>query len=257
MPCYPAFALLLGSAMATEEKWIARGTRILAAVTACAALAAVGVLFLIRNVPTPGDISAALSHHPGVYSLSLGHMEDLTLQSFAYLRLPLGLAALAFCVGAVGAFALRGKRAFLAAAVMMILFYQAARLAMVAFDPYLSSRPLAEALERSPEGGLITYRHYYPFSSIFFYTNRTALLLDGRRQNLVYGSYAPGAPDVFIDDARFQTLWSGPQREYLAAPESLLPHLTDLVGEKGLNVVVRSGGKLLLTNQIMPVDGGP
>ena len=257
MPCYPAFALLLGSAMATEEKWIARGTRILAAVTACAALAAVGVLFLIRNVPTPGDISAALSHHPGVYSLSLGHMEDLTLQSFAYLRLPLGLAALAFCVGAVGAFALRGKRAFLAAAVMMILFYQAARLAMVAFDPYLSSRPLAEALERSPEGGLITYRHYYPFSSIFFYTNRTALLLDGRRQNLVYGSYAPGAPDVFIDDARFQTLWSGPQREYLAAPESLLPHLTDLVGETGLNVVVRSGGKLLLTNQAMPVDGGP
>jgi len=180
-------------------------------------------------------------------------MEDLTLQSFAYLRLPLGLAALAFCIGAIGTLVLRGQRAFLAAALMMVLFFQAARMAMVAFDPYLSSRPLAEALERSPEGTLITYRHYYPFSSVFFYTNRRALLLDGRRHNLVYGSYAPGAPDVFLDDARFRGIWLGPQRSYLVAPAELLPHLTELVGEGTLNVVEKSGGKVLLTNQLLPL----
>jgi 4-amino-4-deoxy-L-arabinose transferase-like glycosyltransferase len=252
MPSYPAFALLLGSAMAMEGKWITRGTRALAFITACATLAAISILVLVRNVPTPGDISAALSYHPRVYSLSLGHMEDLTLESFAYLRLPLGLAAAAFCLGAIGALALRGQRAFLSAALMMVLFFQAARLAMVAFDPFLSSRPLAEALERSPQGALIVYRHYYPFSSVFFYTNRRALLLDGRRQNLVYGSYAPGAPDVFIDDASFRKLWLAPQREYLTAPEELVPHLKDLVGENELNVVTRSGGKLLLTNQGLP-----
>jgi len=254
MPCYPAFALLLGSAMATEGKWITRGTRVLALITACAAIAAVGILLLIRHVPTPGDISAALGHHPGVYSLSLGHMEDLTLQSFAYLRIPLALAAVAFCIGAIGTLALRGERAHISAALMMVLFFQAARLAMVAFDPYLSSRPLAEALERSPDGELVIYRHYYPFSSIFFYTNRSALLLDGRRHNLVYGSYAPGAPDVFIDDARFRELWLGPQREYLAAPEELVTHLSELVGDSELNVVLRSGGKLLLTNQALPAE---
>ena len=70
---------------------------------------------------------------------------------------------------------------------MMVLFFHAARLAMVVFDPYLSSRPLADALLRSPNGSLITDRHYYPFSSIFFYTNRTGLLLNGRVQNLEYG----------------------------------------------------------------------
>ena len=43
---------------------------------------------------------------------------------------------------------------------------------------------------------------YYTFSSIFFYTNRTALLLNGRNNNLEYGSYAPGAPNVFINDAQ-------------------------------------------------------
>ena len=36
-----------------------------------------------------------------------------------------------------------------AAALMMVLFFHAARLALVVFDPYMSSRPLAEALLRS------------------------------------------------------------------------------------------------------------
>ena len=248
MPCYPALALLLGSAMAMEGKWIQRGTRVLTAITACAAVAAIAILVAVRHFPTPSDISVALSQHPGAYKLSLGHMEDLTLQSFAYLRLPLGLAALSFCIGAIGTLLLRGQRAFLAAALMMVLFFQAARLAMVAFDPFLSSRPLAEALLRAPDGALIVDRHYYTFSSVFFYTNRTALLLNGRRMNLEYGGYAPGVPDVFIDDAKFRDLWLRPERFYIVATGAAVPRLEGLVGVAQLNQVAASGGKLLLTN---------
>ena len=69
-----------------------------------AAAAAIAILVLVRNVPTPGDIFNALTSHPSAYTLSLGHMEDLTLQSFAYLRMPLLLAAIAFVIGAVGTF---------------------------------------------------------------------------------------------------------------------------------------------------------
>ncbi len=249
MPSYPAFALLLGSAMAVEGKWIARGTRVLAIITGCAAIAAIGLWLMVRHVPAPGDISNALVFHPKVNSLSLGHMEDLTLQSFAYLRVPLAMAGLAFCVGTIGTFVLRGQRAFLAAALMMVVFFQAARLAMVTFDPYLSSRPLAEALERSPEGTLITQGHYYPFSSVFFYTNRTALLLNGRRLNLEYGSSAPGAPDVFIDDARFRDIWLASRRAYLVTFQELVPQLEPLVGNNHLNVVLQSGRGILLSNQ--------
>jgi 4-amino-4-deoxy-L-arabinose transferase-like glycosyltransferase len=248
MPCYPALALLLGSAMAMEDKWIQWGTRALGVIAACAALVAIAILVAVRHVPTPSDISVALSQHPGAYKLSLGHMEDLTLQSFAYLRLPLGIAALCFVIGAVGTLALRGQRAFLAAALMMILFYQAARLAMVAFDPFLSSRPLAKALLRAPEGTLIIDRHYYTFSSVFFYTNRTAFLLNGRRMNLEYGGYAPGVPDVFIGDARFRDLWLDPARSYIVATAAAVPRLEALVGPAQLNTVAASGGKVLLTN---------
>ena len=181
------------------------------------------------------------------YSLSLGHMQDLTLASFAYLRVPLLLAAIAFLIGALGNLRAQGQRAFLASALMMVLFFHAARMAMVVFDPYLSSRPLAEALLNSPDGDSDRRRHYYPISSVFFYTNRTALLLNGRVQNLEYGSNAPGAADVFIDDAKFATLWTTQPRFYLVCAQTSLP-VSSLVGAANLDIVAASGGKLLLTN---------
>ena len=249
MPLYPALALLTGSAMAAGGNRIRYGTRVLCGIFVLAAAAVLGLFLLSWNLPTPGDISEALSSHPGAYKLSLGHMEDLTIASFAYLRLPLLLAAGAFLLGAIGTVRATGRRAFFATALMAIVFFQAARIAMADFDPYLSSRPLAEALRQAPAGKLIIDHHYYEFSSIFFYTNRTALLLNGRFNNLVYGSYAPGAPDVFIDDHYWRELWLRPERCYLVITETGAARLGKLVDPGLLTVVARSGGKLLLTNQ--------
>jgi hypothetical protein len=247
MPCYPAFALLLGSAMASG-RWVRGATRALAGVATLGGCAALILWFVVRSAPTPGDISVALSSHPSAYTLSLGHIEDLNLPALAYLRTPLALAGAALLIGAAALWRAHGSRAFLAAAVMMTLFFQAARMALVVFDPYLSSRPLAEALLRAPAGQLIVDRHYYYFSSVFFYANRNALLLNGRFNNLVYGSYAPGAPDVFIDDEQWKALWLSPTRYYLAASQSALPRLEALVGRDRLVNVASGGGKTLLTN---------
>ncbi len=249
MPVYPALALLTGCAMAAGGVWIRRGTRVLCLLLLLCSIVCGGLWFATRGIPAPGDISSALTQHPNVYSLSLGHMEDLTLRSFAYLRAPLLLAAIAFLIGAAGTFRFTGQKAFLSAALMAVLFFQAARMALVVFDPYMSSRPLANALLRSPEGKLIVDHHYYDFSSIFFYTQRDALLLNGRFQNLEYGSYAPGAPNVFINDAQWAQLWNSPRRYYLVASRSALPRLEPLVGPNRLHTVAESGGKFLLTNQ--------
>lgn len=248
MPCYPALALLLGSAMAMGGVWIRRGTRVLSLVAASAGLVTLALFFLTRHMPAPGDISQALSQHPGAYKLSLGHMQDLTLASFAYLRLPLLVAAVAFCLGAFATWKFAGQRTFLAAALMMILFFHAARIAMAVFDPFMSSRPLAEAILKSPQGTLIVDHHYYTFSSVFFYTNRAALLRNARFYNLEYGAYAPGAPDVFIDDAQFRNTWLKPERSYIVAKENVVPQLRSLVGAENLNLVAASGGKVVLTN---------
>jgi hypothetical protein len=179
-------------------------------------------------------------------------MEDLTLASFAYLRLPLALAVVAFVVGSVGTFKANTQRAVVAGALMMILFFHAARLAMVAFDPYLSSRPLAEAIEEVPPGQLIIDRHYYDFSSVFFYLNRQLPILNGRRLNLEYGAAAPGTPDVFWTPERFRDRWLSAERCYVIAKEDAISYLGGIVGRERLNVVRVSGGKLVMTNQPFP-----
>jgi 4-amino-4-deoxy-L-arabinose transferase-like glycosyltransferase len=247
MPIYPALALLLGCAMDDEGRLITAGSRTIALISTMAAALIGAILFAVRLAPATGDISSALQQHPEAYTLSLGHLGDLTLQSFAFLRAPLVLAGVAFLVGAAGGW-LRGRRAFFALAAMMVLFLHASRMALVVFDPYLSSRPLAEALMHAPEGQLIVDGAYYPFSSVLFYSNRNALLLNGRVNNLEYGSYAPGAPRVFVNDAEFMRLWSGTIRYYLVADRSGLARLSALVGPARLHQISESGGKFLFTN---------
>lgn len=249
MPVYPALALLLGSAMATETSWVRSGTRLAGIVSTIAALAIGALLFAVRHVPTPGDISNALQQHPEAYTLSLGHLGDLTLTSFAYLRVPLVVAGIALVVGAVGALLFEGRRAFLSLAVMMVIFFHASRLALITFDPYLGSRPLADALLKSRDGQLIINGGYYSFSSVFFYTRRTALLLNGRVNNLEYGSYAPGSPAVFIGDAQFAELWSKPARCYILTDGVDVQRLTRIVATARFHKILESGGKLLLANQ--------
>jgi len=261
MPCYPALALLLGSALGGANdrvlpSLLRYGTWALAVVATLAAAATGAILWMVRGMAAPGDIAAALNQNPEVYTLSLGHMTDLTLRSFAYLRLPLAVAGVAFVVGAGGAYLSllgsrrKGRSAVPVAALtaMMVLFFHAARLALVVFDPYMSSRPLAQALLDSPPGQLIVDDQYYTFSSVFFYTNRRALLLNGRVNNLEYGSYAPDAPkNIFITDADLQRLWARPERYYLTAEKPQMPRLLNLLGLR-VHLVKQAGGKFLVTN---------
>lgn len=249
MPCYPALALLLGSAMVTENSWIRRGSRALAVIAALAATTCFVIAYQVRNFPTPGDISNALSSHPSAYTLSLGHMLDLTFASFAYLRLPLIVAGVAFLIGAVGNLWGSSLRNFLLSALMMVLFFHAARLALVVFDPFLSTRPLAEAYLKAPPGKLILDHHYYTYSSVVFYTGVNSLLLNGKFNNLVYGAAAPGAPPVFPNDAEFVTLWKSDQRYYLVGSKKAIQRVASLVGNEGLETVAVSGGKMLVTNE--------
>ena len=252
MPAYPALALLLGSAMASSGRWLRLGTRTLAVICIGALLAIGGILYMVRGVPAPGDISNSLVQHPAAYTLSLGHLGDLTLRSFAYLRAPLMVAGLGFLIGLAATWRRASARLFdpaaLGVALMMVCFVHASRMALVVFNPYLSSRPLAEALNRAPAGTLIVDGPYYPFSSVFFYANRDALLLNGRVNNLEYGSYAPGAPDVFIDDSRFRALWSSPDRYYLLTDASQVARLRTIVGNLNLLPVAAGGGKFLFVN---------
>jgi hypothetical protein len=256
MPIYSGVALILGAVMTRDSRILRIGNRGLTVICAAAFLGAVSILVAVRHVATPGDISQALSYNPSAYKLSLGHMEDLTLNSFAYLRLPLAVAAGAFLIGTVGTLPRFRKSSYFAIALMMVVFFHAARLAMVTFDPYLSSRPMVKVLDQAPPGDLIVDHHYFWYSSVFFYTNRTALLLNGRFFGLVYGSYAPTSANPFIDNTQLQHLWRTSARYYLFAKVAQLDDLAALIGRDQLVTVCTSGGKVLLTNHPIAKAGG-
>jgi hypothetical protein len=228
---------------------------LVAVVAGCAVIATCGILVAVWGMPAPGDISTALTQNPDAYTLSLGHMYDLTLPSFAYLRLPLMAAGVAFVVGAIGAWRWRGEGALLAMALMMVIFFQAARLALVVFDPYLSSRPIAAALKRAPPGGLVIYGEHNAISSLFFYSQDRCLILNGRQFNLEYGSYAPDAPPVFINDDDFSRLWVQPKRLYLALYDNDIPRVQKIVARDHLHLIAAVGGKSLFSNQNVMAEG--
>src|SRR5437870_9048652 len=121
--------------MSSKDSWVSHGTKAVAGVLAVCAFAMAAILWQVWSLPSPGDISSALVQHPEMYTLSLGHMGDLTLQSFAYLRLPLALAGIAALVGSLGIALYRQetRRQFFAPALMMLIFFHAARIAMITF----------------------------------------------------------------------------------------------------------------------------
>lgn len=248
LPLYPALAMLLASHLSTQETYPKPARIALGSVLGLCLGAIVFLLAYTAKLSTPGDISSALTQNPDLYTLSLGHMSDLTLKSFAYLRVPLLWAGCGLAIGVAGLIRWRKTGTTIAVlAVMMLVFIQAARLALISFDPYLSSYQLADSLKHSPPGDLIAGDAYYAFSATFFYTNRTALLWNGRSANLEYGSYAPNARQVFIDDAALRDRWFSARRTYLLVYGTDIPHLNQIL-EKHFLIVATSGDNYLLVN---------
>ena len=257
LPAYAPAVLLFASAAISSAPLSRLCARAAATVYGCALAAALAVLFAVAGLPSEGDIASALTSNPEAYTLALGHFQDLTLASFAYLRGPLALAAVACAIGALGGWLLRQNRALAAQACAAMLFLQAAHWAMGAFDPYLSSRPLADAYLRSPPGQLVLDHEYYAFSSLVFYTNRPALLLNGRKNNIEYGSNAPGAPDVFLADSDLADLWDQQRPVYLATYEEDRQRFGRLLGATRVHTVAAGGGKVLLANRTVGFQSPP
>jgi len=75
-------------------------------------------------------------------------------------------------------------------------------------------------------------------------------LLNGRVNNLEYGSYAPGAAQVFLTDKDLPGLWKdGAKRFYLTVEKPRLEPVKQLVGADNVVEIFNSGGKYLLTNR--------
>jgi 4-amino-4-deoxy-L-arabinose transferase-like glycosyltransferase len=246
-PAYFALLLLTSGALATIEQMPgARRAALLAAHTIFAVIGAASALALFyglwasRHLPFVPDIGTVLAHRGvGDYSLAMSHFFDLTGPSFAALRLPAAMAAVTLLAGPLIALLLRrrghGFEATVSVGFTLAAFLVAAHIALVRFEPLLSSEAMAETINRitagrpqSP-GQLIIYGDQANFSSVIFYTHRQALLVNGRSSSMIWGSCYPDVPHIFIDDAELLEDWGHGPRRFLLVPQESDAHVEALL----------------------------
>ncbi|MGC9158689.1 MAG: ArnT family glycosyltransferase [Terracidiphilus sp.] len=210
-----------------------------------AAFAVIGVLsaaalgwglWQARHLPFVADVGTLLAHRGvGDYTLSMSHVFDLTGRSFAALRLPAVLAAVALLVGPVVGLLLRLRKKHLAATVSMALtaavFLIAAHIAFARFEPMLSSKQLAAVIlkDGSPADTFIVFGDQSDASSVIFYTHnflrKPALLVEprcsqtGQGSSLLWGSCYPDAPNIFLSEDQLAKIWGTGARKWLFAQD--------------------------------------
>jgi hypothetical protein len=194
-------------------------------------------LWQSRNLPFVSDIGTLLAHRAvGDYSLSMSHFFDLTGPSFAALRLPAAIAAVALLIGPVTGLVLRLSRRNIAATISIGLtsavFLVAAHIAFARFAPMLSSRQLAATLleKGNPADDFIIYGDQSDASSVVFYTHRffahPAFVVmprcsqHGIGSSLIWCSCYPDAPNIFLSEDQLAAEWGHGERHWVFAQDT-------------------------------------
>jgi 4-amino-4-deoxy-L-arabinose transferase-like glycosyltransferase len=279
LPGLPGVALLLGGWLARESASSPDSAERRSGKISSMVLVVVGVAICVLcvalawNAQTPPanyDIAELLKKNPQDYALSFGHILDLTPQAMGAFKMPLLATGFAFAVGTILNLVLRRRnRAFaanLVLAFMTTVLLYAAHQGLVIFSPVLSSKALADAIESHWKPGAIIEDNgdYEAASSVNYYTHRQIRILNGRCNNIWYGSRFPDAPPIFDNNASFNRLWRGPNTVFLVTDAKAKPsnevsdecpqkeRLPDYVQKDGACVLAKWGGKLVLTNGPKP-----
>jgi 4-amino-4-deoxy-L-arabinose transferase-like glycosyltransferase len=269
-PAYLPLLILLCVALARAEqsfstdhlsrRWITIGHATLTVIGLAVSISLAYGLWSSRHLPFVPDIGDLLAHRGvGDYTLSMSHLFDLTGPSFAALRLPATLAALAFALGPIIAWLLRQQRRHLAAttaiAITSAVFLVAAHIALVRFGPMLSSQDLAEKIQQLDEDGniapdrqVLLYGDQAYGSSIPFYLGEQVLLVDGRSSSMLFGSTFPDAPPIFLTPTDLLSTWGKGQRKLLFVPLEKHDIVEKLLGDHKI-LIEETSGKALFTDR--------
>ena len=232
------------------------GANALFTVVGVIAAAALGYgLWSSRHLPFVADIGSLLAHRDvGGYSLSMSHFFDLTGPSFAALRLPAALAAIALLLGPLLAWMLRARHRHFASTLTTAgtaaVFLVAAHIAFARFGPMMSSRAIADTVNRLAKPGdiLMLYGDQSYGSSVIFYTQRPALLVHGRSTSMLWGSCYPDAPHIFLSDAEMVNGWGQGPRKFLFVAGDDREHVEELLRGRFTELQELSD-KVLLTDR--------
>jgi 4-amino-4-deoxy-L-arabinose transferase-like glycosyltransferase len=272
-PAYLPLLILLAAALVYAERTFTTDTSSRRSITtAHAAFTVLGAaisltlaygLWTSRSLPFVPDIGELLAHrNVGDYTLSMSHLFDLTGPSFAALRLPATLAALAFAVGPAIAWLLRSRNRHLASTTAIALtsavFLIAAHIAFARFAPMLSSKTFADTIQRleatqsiSPKNTVLLYGDQAYGSSIPFYLGPQVSLVDGRSTSMLFGGTFPDAPPIFLTQQDLLNAWGKGERKLLFVPLEKRDDVDRFLGDNKI-LLKETSGKALFTDR--PLD---
>jgi hypothetical protein len=265
LPAVPALALLTAGWLQRENNSPIESHERRAGRIASGVLLALGCLVFVlcmsifaqtHPFPPGTDIGDVLTAHPGNYKLSLGHMQDLTIESLGMFRAQIWEigSAMLLGTGLNWFFRRRGSvlKANLALAAMMVAVLLCVYQGFAIFSPEISSKSLALAIKKEIQPGqaIVLYRNYESGASITFYTGERVHIVDGRSADLWFGSLFPDVPPVFEDQDSLVRLWNGPERIYLFTEDSFVDEALKGIDPKTVHVFARSGGKVVFTNRL-------
>ena len=275
-PAYLPLLMLLMQAHVQDERSFAVDPLSRRLITAAhATFTLLGVLLAValayglwtsRHLAFVPDIGDLLAHRGvGDYTLSMSHLFDLTGPSFAALRLPAALAALAFAVGPAIAWLLRQRQRHIASTVTIALtaaiFLIAAHIALVRFGPMLSSEDLAAKIQEleddnaiSRDNQVLLFGDQAYGSSIPFYLGEDVSLVEGRSTSMLFGASFPDAPRIFLTSADLLAQWGTGERKLLFVPLEKRDEVDRLLGSRQV-LLEETSGKALVTDR--PLDRTP
>ena len=270
-PAYLPLGVLTAAGLARAEResrlrgWITGAHAAFTAAGAVISALLFSGLWSSRHLPYISDIGDLLAHRGvGDYTLSMSHFFDLTGPSFAALRLPAGLAALAFGLGPAIAWMLRRRGLAQASTVTVALtsavFLIAAHIALIRFSPMLSSAALARDFVQAESDGrieagsrLMLYGDQAYGSSLPFYTGRVLPLVEGQSTSMWFGSTFPDAPHIFLNDHDLLKLWGSGERKVLFVPQEKRDAVDRLLGSRQIVMEQMSGKALITDRPLLPV----
>lgn len=244
----------------SSRRWITFAHAALTVIGLAVAITLGYGLWTSRHLPFVPDIGDLLAHrNVGDYTLAMSHLFDLTGPSFAALRLPAILAALAFAIGPAAAWLLRSRRHHLAAtstiALTSAVFLIGAHIALVRFGPMLSSEDLAAKILEleddhaiSRDNQVLLYGDQAYGSSIPFYLGETVSLVEGRSSSMLFGSTFPDAPHIFLTSTDLLHIWGTGERKLLFVPLEKRDDVDHLLGNNKI-LLEETSGKALFTDR--------
>jgi 4-amino-4-deoxy-L-arabinose transferase-like glycosyltransferase len=260
-PAYLPLLILLAGALSAEEeenprsRWLLIPSVVYAVLGVTLGGVLMAGLWASRSKPFISDIGTVMAdRNVGNNTLAMTHFFDLTTDSFAALRLPALLAAVSLIAGSLLALWLRARGKNFAStwaiACATGLLFLAAQLALIRFEPFLSSRPIAQVLARlaAPTDKVMIYGDQAYGSSLLFYLRRRIYLVNGRTTSMWFGSQFPDAPAIFVDDADLVRLWNGRDRVFLFVPPDQIARVKQVIPQPPY-IVAQSSGKVVYVNR--------